>query len=198
VLRLGFLANFLSHPVIAGFIIASGILIALSQLRHILGIEAGGHTMPEMLLSLAGNIGNTNLPTLLLGLAALGFLFAARSRLKPGLVCLGLPARAAEIAAKVAPIVAVAATIAAAALLDLPEQGVPVVGEIPAGLPAFGLPPLDLGLWAQLVGAALLISVIGFVESVSVAQTLAAKRRERIAGGGRDPGRAAGFRAAAA
>jgi sulfate permease, SulP family len=55
-----------------------------------------------------------------------------------------------------------------------------IVGAIPAGLPPFGLPPLDLGLWMQLAGAALLISVIGFVESVSVAQTLAAKRRERI------------------
>jgi sulfate permease, SulP family len=180
VLRLGFLANFLSHPVIAGFITASGILIAVSQLRHILGIEAGGHTLPEMLISLGGNIGNTNLPTLILGLAALGFLFAARSRLKPALERLGLPARTAEIVAKVAPIVAVAATIAAAALLDLPQAGVRVVGEIPAGLPAFGLPTPDLGLWAQLAGAALLISVIGFVESVSVAQTLAAKRRERI------------------
>jgi sulfate permease, SulP family len=180
VLRLGFLANFLSHPVIAGFITASGILIALSQVRHVLGVEAGGHTLPEMLVSLWGSLPGTNLPTLTLGLATLAFLVAARARLKPALIRLRFPPRAADIAAKVAPIVAVAATIAAAALLDLPSAGVRVVGEIPAGLPPFGLPSLDLGLWTQLAGAALLISVIGFVESVSVAQTLAAKRRERI------------------
>jgi sulfate permease, SulP family len=178
--RLGFLANFLSHPVIAGFITASGILIALSQARHILGIEAGGHTLPEMLAGLWDNIGGTNLRTLILGLATLAFLFASRSRLKPLLARLGVPGRAADIAAKVAPIAAVAATIAAAYFLALPEAGVRIVGAIPAGLPPFGLPPLDPGLWMQLAGAALLISVIGFVESVSVAQTLAAKRRERI------------------
>jgi sulfate permease, SulP family len=165
---------------LAGFITASGILIALSQIRHILGIEASGHTLPEMLVSLWANIDATNLPTLILGLATLAFLFAARSRLKPLLGRLGVPARAADIATKVAPIVAVAATIAAAALLALPGAGVRIVGAIPTGLPPFGLPPLDPGLWMQLAGAALLISVIGFVESVSVAQTLAAKRRERI------------------
>jgi sulfate permease, SulP family len=180
VFRLGFVANFLSHPVIAGFITASGVLIALSQVRHILGVEASGHALPEMLGSLWENIGQTNPPTLILGLAALAFLFAARSRLKPLLARLGLPARAADIASKVAPIVAVAATIAAAYFLGLSEAGVRIVGEIPAGLPPFGLPPLDIGLWTQLAGAAFLISVIGFVESVSVAQTLAAKRRERI------------------
>lgn len=178
--RLGFLANFLSHPVISGFITASGILIALSQMRHILGIEAGGHTLPEMLLSLWRNIGDTNLPTLFLGLVVLVFLFGARSRLKPLLARIGLPARAADIAAKIAPIVAVAATVAAAYLMVLPEVGVRIVGEIPAGLPPFALPPFEPALWLRLAGAALLISVIGFVESVSVAQTLAAKRRERI------------------
>jgi sulfate permease, SulP family len=180
VFRLGFLANFLSHPVIAGFITASGILIALSQARHILGIEGGGHTLPEMLASLWGNIGQTNLPTLALGLATLAFLFAARRYVKPGMIALGLPVRAADIASKIAPIVAVAATIAVTALLALPEAGVRIVGDIPSGLPPLGIPSVDPGLWMQLAGAALLISVIGFVESVSVAQTLAAKRRERI------------------
>ena len=60
-LRLGFLANFLSHPVIAGFITASGILIATSQLKHILGVTAHGHTLPELLGSLLANLTDTNL-----------------------------------------------------------------------------------------------------------------------------------------
>jgi sulfate permease, SulP family len=180
VLRLGFLANFLSHPVIAGFITASAILIALSQLRHILGIEGGGHTLPEMLAGLGANIGAINLPTLVVGAATLGFLFGTRRWLKPLLARAGVPARAADIAGKTAPIIAVAATIGASVLLALPEAGVRIVGAIPSGLPPVGLPPLDLELFSRLAGAALLISVIGFVESVSVAQTLAARRRERI------------------
>jgi sulfate permease, SulP family len=180
VLRLGFLANFLSHPVIAGFITASAILIALSQLRHVLGIEGGGHTLPEMLAGLGANIGAINLPTLAVGAATLAFLFGTRRWLKPLLAGAGVPARAADIAGKTAPIVAVAATIAASVLLALPEAGVRIVGAIPSGLPPVGLPPLDLELFSRLAGAALLISVIGFVESVSVAQTLAARRRERI------------------
>ncbi|MFN3526241.1 MAG: SulP family inorganic anion transporter, partial [Paracoccus sp. (in: a-proteobacteria)] len=68
VFRLGFLANFLSHPVIAGFITASGILIAVSQLRHILGISGGGDTLPQMLTSLAQGVGGINPVTLALGL----------------------------------------------------------------------------------------------------------------------------------
>ena len=76
---------------------------------------------------------------------------------------------------------AVIATILAAVGLDLEDRGVNLVGAIPQGLPPFALPSTDLGLIGQLWVPALLISIIGFVESVSVAQTLAAKRRQRIA-----------------
>jgi sulfate permease, SulP family len=180
VLRLGFLANFLSHPVIAGFITASGILIAVSQLRHILGIEAGGHTLPEMLISLGGNIGNTNLPTLILGLAALGFLFAARSRLKPALsgsVCLHAPPRSRPRSHRSSPSPRPSPPRHSSTCR---KRGCGSWARSRPGCRHSGCRRLDLGLWAQLAGAALLISVIGFVESVSVAQTLAAKRRERI------------------
>lgn len=67
VLRLGFLANFLSHPVIAGFITASGLLIATSQVKHVLGIHAGGDTLPEMAVPLFEHVGETNLWTLAIG-----------------------------------------------------------------------------------------------------------------------------------
>ncbi|MEC9432761.1 MAG: sulfate permease [Pseudomonadota bacterium] len=179
-LRLGFLANFLSHPVISGFITASGILIATSQLKHILGVSAGGGTLPEMLGGLAGALGQVNLPTLVIGAAAAGFLFWARRALKPLLLARGAGPRLADAVAKAGPVAAVAFTTLAAWALDLPAAGVAIVGEVPGGLPPIGLPPMDLELWASLAGSALLISVIGFVESVSVAQTLAAKRRQRI------------------
>ena len=180
-LRLGFLANLLSHPVISGFITASGLLIATSQLKHILGITGGGDTWPDMLGALATGIGNTNIWTLAIGLAATAFLFWVRRGARPALMALGLKPRAAEITAKAGPVLAVAVTIIAVIALDLADKGVKLVGAVPQGLPPFALPTPDLGLVAQLWVPALLISIIGFVESVSVAQTLAAKRRQRIA-----------------
>lgn len=180
-LRLGFLANLLSHPVISGFITASGILIATSQIKHILGISGGGDNWPEMLGSLASNIGLTNPWTLAIGIPATLFLFWVRGGLKPALLRIGLKSRAADIAAKAGPVIAVALTILAVVMLDLAEKGVDLVGAIPQGLPPFATPSTDMDLIAQLWVPALLISVIGFVESVSVAQTLAAKRRQRIA-----------------
>ena len=181
VLRLGCLANLLSHPVISGFITASGLLIAASQLKHIAGIRAEGDTLPEMIGGLASNLALTNWPTLLIGVAAAAFLFWVRKGGKPALVRLGLRARTAELLARAAPVAAVAVTIGAVVLLQLRTQGVATVGAIPSGLPPIGMPPVDLALWRELWVPALLISIIGFVESVSVAQTLAAKRRQRIA-----------------
>ena len=179
-LRLGFLANFLSHPVISGFISASGILIAFGQLRHILGIQVQGDDAISQLLGLAAGLGDTNLPTLLLGLGSLAFLYLARSRLSGWLQAAGLGARLAGNLAKAGPVLALIGAIALVSGLDLVEAGVRVVGEVPQGLPSFGLPAPDFALALQLLPAALLISLVGFVESVSVGQTLAAKRRQRI------------------
>lgn len=180
-LRLGFLANLLSHPVISGFISASGVLIATSQLKHILGVKAGGETWPEMLAGLAGAVGEINPATLAIGIPATLLLLWVRKGLKPALQRLGLAPRAADLSAKAGPVVAVALSILAVVGFGLERQGVRVVGAIPQGLPPFALPSTDLALVQSLWVPALLISVIGFVESVSVAQTLAAKRRQRIA-----------------
>ncbi|WP_299654830.1 sulfate permease [uncultured Jannaschia sp.] len=179
-LRLGFLANFLSHPVIAGFITASGILIAASQLRHLLGIEAGGHTLIEMVTGLLVNIGATNLPTLAIGLAATAFLFWVRRGMTPALRGAGLSATAAATLTKAGPVLAVVVTTALVWKLSLDAAGVAIVGDVPRGLPPFTVPTASPDLIRQLLVPAILISVIGFVESISVAQTLAARRRERI------------------
>lgn len=180
VLKLGFLANFLSHPVIAGFITASGMIIAASQLKHILGVQAHGHNLYELLTSLVHELPNTSLWTVAVGLPALAFLFWVRKSLKPTLIKLGLPPRMADILAKAGPVAAVAATTIATAVFNLDAKGVATVGSVPQGIPPLSLPSGDWGLWTSLAGSAFLISVIGFVESVSVAQTLAAKRRQRI------------------
>jgi SulP family sulfate permease len=178
--RLGFLANFLSHPVIAGFITATGIIIAASQLKHILGIRAQGHTLPDLIGSLAHNASQVNWITAVIGVAATGFLFWVRKGFLPLLIGLGVTPRLAGIFAKAGPVAAIVVTTLAVWFFDLAARGVQVVGEVPKGLPPLTLPSFSMDMWTSLIGAAILISVIGFVESVSVAQTLAAKKRQRI------------------
>ncbi|MFV0383061.1 SulP family inorganic anion transporter [Paracoccus sp. (in: a-proteobacteria)] len=180
VFRLGFLANFLSHPVIAGFINASGILIATSQLKHILGVKASGDTLPAMLAALAAHLGQVNPGTLLIGASATGFLFWVRKGLKPALKKAGLSDGLATIATRAGPVAAVLVTTLLTWGLGLDRQGVSVVGSVPQSLPPFSMPDLSADLVRALLVPAILISVIGFVESISVAQTLAAKRRQRI------------------
>jgi SulP family sulfate permease len=179
-LRLGFLANFLSHPVISGFITASGVQIAASQLAPVLGIRADGHALLDTLASLARNLGGTNPVTAAIGLGSIAVLFWARRGLAPLLRRLGLGERTADLLSKVAPAALIAVTTAAVWGLRLDARGVSVVGEVPRGLPALALPPLDPALWATLAVPALLISIVGYVESISVALTLAAKRRQRV------------------
>jgi sulfate permease, SulP family len=180
VLQLGFLANLLSHPVVSGFITASGLIIATSQLKSILGIKASGEAMPELLHTLFQNVGKANLPTLVIGASATAFLFWVRRGLKPLLIKLGFIPRAADLTAKAGPIAAVAISTLAVVLFDLESAGVKVVGKIPQSLPPFTVPLFDPDLWQRLAVPALLLSIIGFVESMSVAQTLAAKKRQRI------------------
>ncbi len=180
VLRLGFLANFLSHPVIAGFITASGILIATSQLKHILGVSAGGHTLPEMLASIFARLDQINPITLVIGVLATGFLFWVRKRLKPALRSLGAGPLLADVLTKAGPVAAVVATTLAVWGFGLDDRGVRIVGSVPQSLPPLTLPDFAPDLLSALLLPAILISIIGFVESVSVAQTLAARKRQRI------------------
>lgn len=180
-LRLGFLAYFLSHPVISGFITGSAVLIAVGQLKHILGVKVAGSDVLEVLHGLATALPHTRPVTLAIGLASLLFLWAARHYMARALQSMGLGAKAADLLAKLAPMVAVVASTAVVGLLRLDQSaGVSVVGAVPQGLPQFGLPMPSLGTLGQLWLPALLISLVGFVESVSVAQSLALKRQQRI------------------
>lgn len=180
VFRLGFLANFLSHPVIAGFITASGILIATSQLKHILGVSAHGHTLPEMLGSIFAHLDQINWITVVIGLSATGFLFWVRGNLKPMLKRLGTGPLLTDLLAKAGPVAAVVTTTLAVWAFGLDGMGVNIVGDVPQSLPPFTVPGLSPDLIKSLLVPAILISIIGFVESISVAQTLAAKKRQRI------------------
>ncbi len=180
ILRMGFLANFLSHPVIVGFISASGIIIGVSQLKHILGISAHGDNLLQLLASLARGLGAINLPTLALGVVVIAFLFWLRQGLKPLLLRAGVAEFPATLIARAGPVFVVIATSVAAWALGLERYGVTLVGDIPAGLPGLTLPSLSLPLWRELTVSALFISLIGFVESVAMGHTLAARRGQKI------------------
>lgn len=180
-LRLGFLAHFLSHPVISGFITGSAVLIAVGQLKHLLGVKVVGADVLETLVGLARALPQTQAVTLALGGASLLFLLLARRYLAPLLARLGLPAKAAELTARLAPMVAVIASTAVVWRFRLDETaGVSVVGQVPQGLPQLHLVLPGMDTLGQLWLPALLITLIGFVESVSVAQSLALKRQQRI------------------
>ncbi|SFR32348.1 SulP family inorganic anion transporter [Litoreibacter janthinus] len=178
--RLGFVANFLSHPVIAGFITASGMIIAASQLKHILGINAEGHNLLDLLISLVEHLPETNWITAIIGVSATGFLFWVRKGLKPALKRAGVRSGIADVATKAGPVAIVVATTFAVWAFGLDARGVKIVGEVPQSLPPLTLPVFSTDLVRQLLLPAFLISIIGFVESISVAQTLAAKKRQRI------------------
>ncbi len=180
IMRLGVIANFLSHSVISGFISASAVIIGLSQLKHVLGISAHGDTVVELLPSTWANIADLNLATVSIGVAVLVFLLLAKKYANRFFIHCKFQPRHAAALARTAPIVGVLLSIAAVYLWQLDQQGVAVTGEIPAGLPTleFSLP--SVALLESLALPALLISIIGYVESISVGKTLAAKRREKV------------------
>ena len=180
VLRLGFLANFLSHPVISGFISASGLLIAASQMKAIMGVTSDSQNFIDLMFDLFSQIPNIHPLTFTIGLIAIIFLAWSRVGLKRALLTFGLKAKSADIITKSAPVAVIAFTALLTWIFQWQVQGLKVVGTVPQGLPPLSVPLWDLALWKDLAVPALLISVVGFVESVSVGQTLAAKRRQRI------------------
>jgi SulP family sulfate permease len=179
-LRLGFLANFLSHPVISGFITAAAVQIAAGQVAPLLGIRAVGENLLDLLISLGPNLVKTNPYTAMLGLASLAFLLWVRRGLKPLLLRVGIGERPADFLAKMGPAMVIVATIATVWGLRLDARGVGILGAVPQNLPELALPPFDAALWKKLLVFAPLICIVGYVESISVALTLAAKRRQRV------------------
>jgi len=182
VLRLGFLANFLSHTVVSGFITASGILIALSQMKHIVGVKAQGDTFFELLISLLQHLPDVNYYALTVGVGVVCFLFWARRGAAGLMAQWGMDLNTAQLVAKAAPVVGIIVTIAGAVIFDLDAKGVALVGEVPAGLPGLHLPVFSLAMVELLIVPAMAISIIGYVESISVGKTLGAKRGQRVDG----------------
>jgi SulP family sulfate permease len=182
VLRLGFLSHFLSHSVVVGFITASGLVIALSQLKHILGVSAQGHNFVEVAYSISQKIGDFNPYTLAIGIGSFIFLFWARRGAASLLSKLGVEEGLAMTLAKVAPVLGVAGTTLLVSILALDSKGVAIVGVIPTGIPLLSLPSVSFEGIKALILPAIFISIIGYVESVSVGKTLSAKKKQKIDG----------------
>ena len=163
--RLGFLVNFLSHSVLVGFTAAAAIIIGFSQVKHIFGIsiERKEHFY-ETVLEVVDNLSATNTATVILGLIALGTLFLLK-RLVPR-----VPAA----------LVVVVGSILAVELFSLEDDGVKVVGDIPDTLPTFGLPSFDGSLIGSLATTALVITIVGFMESMAVAKVSARRHRYEV------------------
>lgn len=162
-LRIGFIANFFSRPVMSGFTIGAAILIAWGQVGPLLG----------------GGLQDIHGPSALLGLASLAALYLARRFLAAILVKLGVSAATADVSSRIAPMfVVVAATIAVVAL-DLGPAGVKLTGEVPSGLPQLNL-AASSAHWRALLQPALLIGFVIFLVSMSAAQALAQKRQEKL------------------
>ncbi len=180
--RAGFVANLLSHPVVAGFITGSSVLIILSQLKHIFGVStSAGHLPYETAVSLAQALPDTNWTTLAFGIAAIGLLVLTRSPLRKLLRRAGLSDGISLLISRTGPALLVLAGIGAVAAFGLDANfGVAVVGSFATGLPGITLPSLDLPVIGSLAPAALLIVLAGYVESVSVGRSLGARRKQAI------------------
>ena len=163
--RVGFLDNFLSRSVLSGFTIAAALIIGLSQLKYLLGIEIGGpHHVLGSIYYLLTHTGQVNWPTMAVGFLSLGVIYGLRKwdqRIPGSLV------------------VVILATFATSKL-GLDRLGVDVVGSIPSQLPRLQIPQFDFNNFRILSGYALTIVLVGFVESISVARALAARSRNRI------------------
>ena len=181
VLRLGFLSQLLSRPVISGFISGSAVLIMISQMKYLLGVSVHGANSGEVVLDLLSKLADSHLPTLLIGLSALAFLLFVRYGLTTLLLKVGLAAGRATFVARLMPllIVLLGTALVAGKNLDR-DYGVAVVGSVVAGIPGFDffLPRYDnLKL---LIVPAFVMTLIGMVQSITMAQALAIKRRERV------------------
>ena len=179
-LKFGFVSHFLSQPVVSGFITASAIIIALGQLGPLLGLALKGATLPSLGHDLSMQLREAHSLTIAVGSGSMAFLLLARYRLSSWLGALGLRERPAEVIVRSAPVLVMAVLIPLSAAMNFESAGVPLVGQIPSGLPAFSAPNISWLLIQELALPAFLIALIGFIESVSVGKTLGAKRRQRI------------------
>jgi SulP family sulfate permease len=176
-LRLGMLSHFLSHPVMGGFVSGSAVVILVGQLKPLLGLHFDSRGVADTLIGVASHLQAIQTPSAGVGGVSLVILLLAQGPLPAALVRLGMKASHAGLVVKLVPM---AVVLLATLWVATHELAIPVVGAVPAGLPQAVLALPSLAEMSVLWLPALLIAVVGSVESMSVAQTLAARRGERI------------------
>nr|WP_221434270.1 solute carrier family 26 protein [Geomicrobium halophilum] len=164
ILRLGFLVNFLSHAVISGFMTAAAIIIGISQLNDFIGVDLeADHALMQVWEAMM-RITEINPVTLGIGIGSIGLLILFKKYVRkiPG------------------PIVVVAVSILIVSQLNLERLGLSILGDIPQGLPEFSIPAFSIDAVIALLPMALTISFVGFMESIAMGKSLAAKEKYKI------------------
>lgn len=161
-LRMGFLVNLLSHPVLSGFVSAAAIIIGFSQLHHLLGIQSVSGGLHEIVKGLALQASEINLLTSAVGGGAIAIIFIARKKIPaiPG------------------PVLAVVIGILFIFTTGMHEMGVSIVGEISRGLPAFIIPAIEWNKIMNLLPMAVAIALVAFMEAIAVAKAVQQKSKE--------------------
>ncbi|BAY09694.1 solute carrier family 26 protein [Calothrix sp. NIES-2098] len=162
--RLGFLADLLSKPILIGYMAGVAIIMITGQLGKIGGIGLDANTVFGEVSEFFSKLNQIHQPTLILGAIVLAFLFVIQRRFPnaPG------------------PLLAVLLATASVALFNLDQQGVAVVGEIPAGLPHFSLPKLSIPEISTLVASAIGIAIVGYSDNVLTARAFATRNHYKI------------------
>ncbi len=180
--RLGFLVNFLSQPVLSGYTSAAALIIGFSQLKHLLGFPIPrSENFFALVYYAVQHIAESNLVTLIIGLGSIGVLLYFQQVLGGQLRGWGVGEPWIMPITKSAPLVIVAATTLLVWGLGLHNRAsVQIVQDVPAGLPPLTMPTVDMATWQTLLPIALIISFVGYMESISVAKALASRRRQKV------------------
>jgi len=179
--RGGSLSTFFSRPVVSAYITGAAILIIVSQLKHIFQIDVSGRVIADMIPSFLQSLNNALPIAILFGVGTVIALWFVNTVVYNGLRRMHVRKKKAKYIGNISPFIIVVSATALTALLSLDQKfGLATVGEIPAKLPRIAFPVSDLEHWKSLVLAAIIIALVGFVDSVSVGQTLAAKKRQRV------------------
>ncbi|MDP5276671.1 SulP family inorganic anion transporter [Chengkuizengella axinellae] len=165
VFKLGFIVNFLSHAVVSGFTSAAALIIGMSQLKNLLGIDMeSGETIFHTLFEAGSRINEMNLITFFIGIGSILFLWLFKKKYPR------FPA----------PLIVVLVSTLLVYFYKLNDVGVKIVGEVPIGIPSFSLPAFDMDSIITLMPIALTISFVGFMESIAVAKAIASKENYKI------------------
>jgi len=179
--KAGFIMNFVSRPVVSAYITGAAILIIISQLKHIFGVNIYSSTALSMLSELLKNMYNINEYSMLIGICSIFLLIIINRYLAYSLIRLRIKSRRAKLVGRIAPILIVAIFIMFSSFYNFSNTfDLNVVGEIPKGLPPFSIPVLPYSSLQSLAMPAVVIAIVAFVDSCSTAQELAARSRSRV------------------